>query len=220
MSISYDYDGLKAAIRTYAEDDDPDFIAELDDFIAKAETRVLRDLDLEQFEAWQSITISGGDRNVAKPADTIVVNSVFIRDPSAQSWMEVPRRGFEYCIMYSPVETAQDVPEYFSELDADTIMVVPTPNQSYSGGNARARCTIRPTGLSDANTTTWLSTNVGDFLFEACMIEAYTYLKHTEAREGAAQKYQSLIPGMQRELEDIMRKEYKNLDTRKQGADD
>lgn len=218
MSISYTYDTLVAAIQNFAEDDDPDFLQEIPDFISKAETRILRELDLELFEDWLEVTISGSNRQVAKPSDVIEINEVFIRDPSAQKWMVVPRRKFEYCTMYAPHEATAGVPRYFSEFNETDIYVVPTPDQSYAGGNARALCTIRPTGLSSSNQTTWLGTNLADLLFQACMVEAQIYLKNQAKMEMAATAYMSLMPGIEKEMRDVKRPEYKMLNM-KQGAD-
>lgn len=220
MSISYTYNTLTAALQSYAEDSDVDYVANLDDFIAKAETRILRDLDLELFEQWLEITISGSDRTALKPTDVIVVNEIFIRDPSVQKWMELPRRSFEYCVKYAPNESVLNVPRYFSEFDETDVYIVPTPDISYAGGNAKARCTIRPSGLSVSNQQSWLSDNVGDLLFESAMIEGQKFLKHTKGMEEAATKYQSLLPGLAIELADITRKRYKQLNKGDKAGDD
>lgn len=222
MSITYTYATLTAAIKSYAEDTDANFVANTDDFIAKAETRILRDLDLELFEAWSLVTVSGSNRNVVKPTNTIEVNDLWIRSPSTLQWVELPRRSFEYCLLYAPVEATTGVPEFYSEFDEDDIYVVPTPDQSYSGGNARVRATIRPTGLSGTNTTSWLSDNVADLLFHACMIEAQNYLKNTKKVEEAASMYQSLIGQIALEIEQIRRPTYKRLNAPQtpKGADD
>jgi hypothetical protein len=220
MSIQYTYTSLTDAIKTYSEDTDPDFVAELPDFVGKAETRLLRDLDLELFEQWVQVTVSGSIRLVTKPADVIEVNDLWIRDPSTQKWLECPRRSFEYCIAYAPTEAILGVPRYYSEFDEDDFYVVPTPDQSYSGGNARIRATIRPTGLSTSNENTWLGDNMGDMLFEAAMIEAQTFLKNPAKVKEHAGKYQSLLPAIAREIDEIVRRRYKELDTGKKGADD
>ena len=222
MSITYTYVSLTAAIKAYAEDTDVDFVANIDDMIAKAETRLLRDLDLELFEAWQEVTVSGSDRQVPKPTNTVAVNDLWIRDPASKRWRELPRRSFEYCLLFAPVEATTGVPQFYSEFDADDIYVVPTPDQSYAGGNARVRATIRPTGLSSSNTTSWLSTNLADLLFHACMIEAQNFLKNPKKIEEAAGMYQSLVQQIALELEQIRRKAYKRLNAPQQqkGADD
>lgn len=220
MSISYTYTTLIAEIQDYAEDNDTEFVAAIPDFVAKAESRVLRDLDLECFEQWLNVTISGSIRTVSKPSDVVDVMALFVRNPSTLKWFECPRRSFEYCTMYAPTEATTGVPVYYSEYDPDTIYVVPTPDQSYTAGNAKVRAVIRPTGLSGSNENTHLSNHFGDILFQACMIEAYEYLKHSQAMTQAATKYQSLVPSLAKELEDVQRVKYKELNKGQQGADD
>jgi hypothetical protein len=220
MSIQYTHTTLTEAIKDWAEDTDPDFVANINDFIAKAETRLLRDLDLELFEQWLQVTISGTIRLVTKPADVIEINDLWFRDPSTQKWIECPRRSFEYCVAYAPTEATLGTPRFYSEFDETDFYVVPTPDQTYSGGNARIRATIRPTGLSASNENTWLGDNMADMLFDACMIEAQTFLKNPAKMQEHATRYQTLIPGIAREVDQIVRRRYKQLSGGKQGADD
>ncbi len=224
MSITYTYATLTAAIKTWAEDTDADYVAQIDDFIAKSETRVLRDLDLELFELWSQVTISSGNRTVPKPTNAVVVNDLFVRAPGGQKWVEIPRRSYEYCIMFAPSEALTAFPVYYAEEDGTNIYVVPTPDQAYSGGNARVRATIRPTGLSASNTTSWLGDNVADLLFNACMIEAHAYLKNPAKLKEAADLYNSLVIQIVKELEQARRPTYKRLNAKEEnpakGADD
>ena len=220
MSLTYTYTELTTAIRGWAEDNDSEFVAEIPGFIARAETRCLRDLDLEIFEQDLGLSISAGSRTVSKPTDAIVINDVFIRNQSDLKWREVSKRSFAYCRLYAPIESDTGTPRYFAENEEDSITIVPTPAATYTTSNAKALCTIRPTALSSENETTWLSTNVADLLFQACMIEAYDYLKHSAKLQEAAQKYQSLLPSMSKELEDAIRRRYKGLNNQHQGADD
>lgn len=224
MSLTYTYAQLVAAIKAYAEDLDKDYVAQVDDFIAKAELRILRDFDLELFETWSNLTISSASRTVPKPSNTVIINDVFIRSPSAQKWIELPRRSYEYCVMYAPIESDTGVPRYYAELDATNIYVVPTPDQAYASGNSKARATIRPTGLSASNTTSWLGDNLADLLFHACMIESHNFLKHPAKVKEAADMYNSLIQQIVMEQAQGKRPRYKGLNQPQakipQGADD
>lgn len=220
MSISYTYTTLVAIIQSFASDTDTEFVAAIPDFIGKAESRVLRDLDLECFEQWLEVTISGANRVVPKPTDVIDISALFVRPPSTLIWQEVPRRSFEYCTMYSPLESATGVPTYHAQSDPDNIYVVPTPDQSYTAGNAKVRCVIRPSGLSGSNADSHLSLHFADLLYQACMIEAYEFLKNQPAMQSAATKYQSLVPSLTKELEDVKRVSYKAINIGKEGADD
>lgn len=218
MSLSLTYDSLVADMQGWAEENDAEYLAEIPGMIARAESRVLKDLDLSIFEQDLGITVSAGNRSVNKPTDAVFVNEVFVRNQSDLKWREVSKRSFSYCRMYAPVESVQDTPVYFAEKE-ETVILVPTPAASYTASNAKAVCTIRPTGLSTGNQETWLSEHAADMLFEACMIEAYDYLKHPAKLQEAAQKYQSLLPAMTREMEDTIRRRYKALNNGKEGAD-
>ena len=219
MSIQYTYATLTSAVQAYAADTDEDFVNNIPDFIAKGETRLLRDLELETFEQWLQVTISAGDRTFSKPADVIAVNDLWIRDPSAQKWIECPRRSFEYCVAYAPTESSTGVPAFYAEYDEDEIYVVPTPVSTYTSGNARIRATIRPAGLSASVTTTFLSENYGDMLYHAVMMEAYDFQKNHAKVQSSAQKYESLIPSVVKEVEAVVRKHYKGINNQKAGAD-
>jgi len=222
MSITYTYDQLTAVIKAYAEDLDTDYVAQVDDFIAKGELRILRDLDLELFETWSDLTISSGNRTVPKPSNTVIINDVFIRSPSQQKWLELPRRSYEYCIMYAPIESNTGAPRFYAEFDKDNIYVVPTPDQAYASGNSKARATIRPAGLSSSNSTSWLGDNLADLLFHACMIESQNFLKHPAKVKEAADMYNSLIQQIAREQAQATRPKYKALNApqEQKGADD
>lgn len=219
--LEYTWATLSAKIEDEAADADAEFISEIQSFVSEGELRVLRDLDLELFERWEDITINSGTREVGRPTDSIAVNEIFVRTGGASSdWMIVQRRGFEFVIMYSPNESEQAVPKYFCDLSADQVYVVPTPDIAYSGGNAKARCLIRPSRLDATNPSTWLSKNVPDLLFHACMIPAYRYLKHSAKINESAELYASLLEAAKREFEDVTRKRYKQLNTGSAGADD
>ena len=224
MALTYTYDQLIAAIKAYAEDLDADYVAQIDDFVAKSELRILRDLDLELFETFSNLTISSGNRTVPKPSNTVMINDVFIRSPSEQKWLELPRRSFEYCVLYAPTESTTGVPRYYSELDATNIYVVPTPDQAYASGNSKARATIRPTGLSSGNQTSWLGDNLADLLFHGCMIESHNFLKNPAKVKEAADMYNSLIMQIATEQEQGRRPKYKGLNApgtqQAKGADD
>ena len=219
--LQYTWATLSAKIESEAADSDAEFVAQIQSFVSEAEIRVLRDLDLELFETWEDLTINSGDREAGKPTDVIAIHEIFVRTGGTSTdWMIVRRRGFEFVIMYQPNEDTLGVPQYFCDLTSDKVYVVPTPDVAYAGGNAKARCLIRPSRLDSSNTTTWLSKNVPDLLFHAAMIPAYRYLKHPAKVQESAELYASLLGATKIEFEDITRKRYKQLNTGSQGADD
>lgn len=219
--MKYTYTTIRNAIIAYADDaGDPEFVSNLDDFIGKGHSRCARDLDLENSEQWIDLEIAAGDRNVSKGAGVAHVNAVFVRDPTDLEWAEVVRRSFEWLILYAPVESVQARPVYYASKDDEQIYLAPTPDQTYGSGNAKARVTARSEVLSSNKTETFISVHYGDLLFHACMIEAKEFQKNEQGARWYASKYESLIPSTAREIEDVRRKRYKNLNTGAQAADD
>lgn len=218
MAHAYTYAQLSSAITGWAADTDTEFVAEIDRFISRAELRILRDLDFEFWQEELAVTVSASSRVVTKPSAAVHVHELFIRGPSSLRWVEVLKRSKPYCRLYSPVESEEASPKYFAEDSETSVYVVPTPNQTFSTSNAKALCTVRPTPMSASNATTWIGDNLPDLLFEACMIEAYDYLKHPAKMEEAAKKYQSLLPGISKDAKDTLRKMYTPLNSL-EGAD-
>ena len=213
MALTLTYAQLVSDMSDWAGDNDPEYVAEIPAMIARAESRILKDLDLEIWEQDLSMTISAGSRTATKPTDAIFIHEIFIRDPSTLTWKQLPKRSFSYCRVYAPIESATGEPEFFAEADEDDVTIVPTPASTYNTSNAKARCTVRPSALTASNTTTWISTNLADLLFHACMIEAHNYLKNPAKLQEAASMYQSLLPGVTREIEDTIRKRYRALNS-------
>ena len=214
MSLSLTYDDIVSAMQTWAEDNDTDYVAEIPKMIGRAESRCLRDLDLQMWEGWVTVTISASDAFIDKPDDVVIIDEIWYRSDDSSNWGYVLRRTQSFCRAYWRNEGDEADPEYFAEIGeavgagSNSILLVPTPGTTYTGDNAKALCTIRPTALASGNQSTWLSTHVGDLLFEACMVEAYDYLKHPAKLEEAANKYQSLLPSLQREVEATIRRRY------------
>jgi len=69
---------------------------------------------------------------------------------------------------------AQGVPKYYSSWDADTIVLAPTPDATYT---LQLNYILKDPGLSSTNTTTYISLNFPSGLLYASLIEAFSFLK-------------------------------------------
>lgn len=68
---------------------------------------------------------------------------------------------------------------YYTVLNDDTLIVCPTPDQSYP---LEVIGNWRPSPMSSTNQSTWLATNLPDLFFAACMIEAVAYQRDFSAQ--------------------------------------
>jgi hypothetical protein len=210
MAITYTYTTLKTAIANYAADAGAKLDAEIDNtIIPTAETRVLRDMDLELFDATGNVTINSGSNVVTKPAGWIATRSLI--NVSGSTKTQLLRRSYEYLIDYAPDSSQTGVPIYYCELSDTQWMLAPTPTDSATG---TSRYMKRPAGLSGSVSTTWLGSNAGDLLFKACMLEFLFWSKNTSTSgygksnlEAWNTDYQTLLAAAKMEFRHLIRNE-------------
>ena len=83
-------------------------------------------------------------------------------------------------IMYpSNIGASAGVPKYFAIMDNNTCMLGPVPDQNYG---VEIIGTQRPTPLSSANSSTFLTQNLPDLFMAAAMIYATGYMKNFGAQ--------------------------------------
>lgn len=173
MSTSHTYTTLTNAIKDWEEDTGAQFQAQLDTIIGLGEVKLLRDLEIELFNAKYPATITSGNQSVARRTEFIAIRTVSIITASGKYKALEPQTN-EFLDEYWKNSTALGEPEYYTEFDEASIRMVPTPDQAYSGF---VRGIVRPAQLSSGVASTWLSQKCGDLLFWACLIAGEIFLK-------------------------------------------
>jgi hypothetical protein len=181
-------------------------VADLDRIIGLGEVRLVRDLNLEIFDREDtSVSTTIGTREVGKPASNVQIRSVGII--VAGAYVPLEQRSRDFCRLYAPVVATQGVPQYYAELSSTQIYMVPTPDAVYP---VHYRHVARPAdSLNSAapTATSWLSTNVPDALFAACLMESEHYLKADDRYEDMKKKYyEELLPVARAELRQSIRR--------------
>jgi hypothetical protein len=165
--MQYTYATLKSAIQDMIEDQGSTFAAFIPNMIKGAEDACIVDLDLEIFNATDTMTLSAGSQLGTLPTDMLRAKTIFYTASSTRTFLE--ERSYDYCIDYAPSTSAQAAPEFYAPLNTTQIFLAPIPNATYT-------CTVRgpkrPTSLVTTTTGTWLSQKAGDLLFKRCLIEA------------------------------------------------
>jgi hypothetical protein len=148
------YANLKTNIQAWAENDDSDFTDQIDTIIDFAEKRILKEADLTIARKESSAT--------AAVAQSATVTTSFPSDVVILRWV-------------------QTAPKFYSWLTAGTqLAVAPAPSVAIT---LDIGYTYRITGLSDSNTTNWISINAPDVLLYACMVEAQAFMKEEQREE-------------------------------------
>lgn len=205
MPYSTTYQGLSADILAKVEDQSDELLANLDQIIAVAETKVLCDLDLEIFQ--EHITgnlLTAHSRDWARPDGVIKINGLWLMLGNSRKYIE--KRAFGYCEMWAEDATVEGFPTYYAEKDKTNTYFVNTPALAYP---VLLYGIQRPPGLSIAVPTTWLSKYAADLLLLACLIGAEEYLTNPGQIAIWKGEYDNdRLPKTKLELRGLQRDEY------------
>lgn len=210
MAASFTYATLVTAIETFTEDSGTEFVTAIDTIIPLAESRLLRDLDLELFDVTASGTFTASSAVVTKPTDMVALRSFHYTDASGNFQMLDPK-SWEFVKDYWPkVATTTATPKYFTEYSDTQWYLAGTPA---SGLTYTVRYIKRPTGLTSGNTTSWLGTHVGDVLLYACLITSEQFLKADDRMPLWKTEYAAHLNAAKKELRRTDRNDYSPIES-------
>lgn len=168
------YNELVSLVRSYTETSAnalPDSI--INNFILLTENKILRQIDLEIFRQSSTNNLVADYKYLTMPSDILTHRyMLFWNDDGEQVYLDF--RDVSFVKEYWVDDTVSGVPKYYAVWNEDTFIIAPTPDQAYEVELGYIR---KPTGLSSANQTTWLSTNAPEVLLYGCLILAYSYTK-------------------------------------------
>jgi len=177
--MAYTFQNLKTDVRDYTEVDDTVLTdAILTTFAKNAENRIYREADSDDNRFYATSTLSSGNRFVTIPSDLRIIRYVQLKDttvtPNVQVFLE--KKDTSYMAeFYNKPSTAQGLPKYYANWDANFWIVAPTPNAAFEITLAYIK---QPSSITVSNaTTTYLSNKYQDLLLYATLAEAYGYLK-------------------------------------------
>ena len=204
------YSELQTQIRDYTETDSSvltDII--VNDFIEHAEKRIFRDVDLDVYRSYQYATLTQGVAFVSLPGANLgqlaFIRSAQIYDPADPVRYYLYQKDITFMNEYWPNRDTTAQSKYYAMWDQDTIYLAPTPNTAY---NIELALNKQETGLSLSNTTTWVSTNAPRVLLNACLAEAFKFLKGPDnLLQYYEQGYQQALQGLQLEQQGRRRRD-------------
>ena len=179
--MAYTLTNLQDDIRNYTEVDSSVLSnAILNTIIKNAENRIYRQVDSDDNRFYATSNLAVGNRYVTIPSDLRIIRYVQLKNtnvtPNTQTFLEKRDTSFmsEY---YDTPNTANGLPKYYANWDANFWVVAPTPDATYEITLAYVK---QPTSLTDASVSgsgTYISNKYQDLLLYAALVEAYGYLK-------------------------------------------
>jgi len=183
----FTYSTLTTAIQNYTEVGTGVLSSTItDQFIDNSELRIQREIPLDADRKEMLGNLTASKDNVYAPAGTLFVRGIQVYTSTtaatgANSFLE--KKDISFLREYDTAETTTGTPKYYAmsggaegtgATSSGRITIVPTPSSAFM---YKIHYNARPTGLSSANTTTFLSLNFGNGLLYACLVEAFSYLK-------------------------------------------
>ena len=183
----FTYSTLTTAIQNYTEVGTGVLSSTItDQFIDNSELRIQREIPIDADRKEMLGNLTASKDNVYAPAGTLFVRGLQVYTSTtsatgANSFLE--KKDISFLREYDAAETTTGTPKYYAmsggaegtgATSSGRITIVPTPSSAFM---YKIHYNARPTGLSSANTTTYLSFNFGNGLLYACLVEAFSYLK-------------------------------------------
>ena len=179
--MAYTLSNLQDDIRNYTEVDDSVFSTTiLDTIIKNAENRIYRESDSDDNRFYATSNLQSGSRYVTIPSDLRSIRYVQLKDttvsPNVQSFLEKKETSY-MATFYDTPGTAQGLPKYYANWDANFWVVAPTPNANYEITLAYVKQPDTITSGVPSTSGTYISNKYQDLLLYAALVEAYGYLK-------------------------------------------
>ena len=190
---TYTLSQLESDLRDYTEVDSTIFTgAVLSRFIENAETRILRDVNIDADRKSQTGSLVVGQEYINAPAGCLVVRSVQVTedDTSPNTLKYLEKRDVTFLNEYNnygtagtTVATGRDIPKYYAmfggatgitDTTSGTIMFAPCPDKTYT---FQVNYVALPVSLVTNTSGTYISRNFANGMLYASLVEAFGYLK-------------------------------------------
>jgi hypothetical protein len=175
------YATLVASIKSYAENDFPTTTGvgdlttaeQIAIFVGQAEQRIYNTVQLLDLRKNVTGNVTSGNKYLSVPSDWLANFSLAVIDPVTGAYEYLLNKDVNYIRESFPVPATTGKPTHYAFFDANSYILGPTPNASYS---MELHYFYYPTSIVTAGTS-WLGDNFSSVLLYGSLLEAYTFMK-------------------------------------------
>lgn len=183
-------------ITTAARPNDQVLIANIPNYITLGQLDLCRRLNILGTEKIISGQLQSGVNTLQKPTYWIRTVSMTIINPITTKIIDLERRNYEYCNMYTASPDTVGEPKFYAEKDMGTILIAPTPNELTPNTENYAyeliyHELIEP--LTPLVQTNLLSQRYGDLLLNACTVQMFMRLQSFALAQPYSMEYEKGI---------------------------
>lgn len=179
------YNELVRAIKSFLENDFPDFIAsngtkftsteQISAFIRQTEQRVYNTVQLPAIRKNAVGNMIAGDRYVGLPNDFLAPFAFAVIRPDGV-YNYLLHKDVSFIREAYPNPNLASTPAHYAQFDHNTFLVAPTPDQSYT---VELHYYYYPRSIVDAGTS-WLGDHFDSVLLYGALVEGCTHMKGPE----------------------------------------
>ena len=140
-------------------------------FAQQAEQKIYNTVQLPALRKNQTGTLTSGNKYLTMPTNMLYVYSLAIINGS--DYIYLLDKDSNFMREAYPNQATTGIPKHYAIFDADTFIVGPTPNASFS---AELHFAYYPESIVTAGTT-WLGTNFDSALLNGALLEAIRFQK-------------------------------------------
>ena len=128
--MSYTFTTLREAVQDYTQNEETSFVANMGMFVELAEERVLKSVQLNEFQKNAAGTMASGNQFLNVPSDFLAPFSLSIT--SSSSYVFLMFKDLDYVQTYNPNPATIGVPKYYAQFDVNNLLIGPTPDAAYT----------------------------------------------------------------------------------------
>jgi len=178
------YIQLVAAIKSYTENYETDFVANIPVFVTQAETRIYNTVQIPPLRKNVTGIVSTNNKYLSCPLDFLSVFSFAVIDSTGR-FEYLLNKDVNFMRAAYPNASTTGIPQYYALFgptvassvisDELSFIVAPTPDAQY---DVELHYYYYPESITvAADGRTWLGDNYDPVLLYGALVEAYTYMK-------------------------------------------
>lgn len=173
------YAELSAAIQSYTQNYETEFVANIPVFVQQAEQRIYNSIQFPSLRKNVTGTATINNKYLACPNDFLAPYSVAVIDADG-AYEYLLNKDVNFIRQAYPTPTSTGIPKYYAlfgpqstNADELTFILGPTPDANY---DVELHYFFYPQSIVDAGTS-WLGDNFDTVLLYGSLVEAYTFMK-------------------------------------------
>ena len=128
--MSFTFTTLRETVQDYTQNDETSFIANMGMFVELAEERVLKSVQLNEFQKNAAGTMASGNQFLNVPSDFLAPFSLSITNSS--NYVFLMFKDLDYVQTYNPNPATTGTPKYNAQFDVNNLLIGPTPDAAYT----------------------------------------------------------------------------------------